>query len=74
MGTQRAGAAVQLHLRLKVGLAEIDHAAAVDVRRHALAIIVVFGRGENQPHPETLGDLDRLQRSLAVGEAPRNSR
>src|SRR6202035_1020416 len=37
---QRAGAAVQLHLRLKIGLAEVDHPAAVDMWRHALAIIV----------------------------------
>src|SRR4051794_4563615 len=51
---QRPRASIQLHLRLKISLAKVDDADAVDVRRHALPIIVVFGGGEDQPHVEAL--------------------
>ena len=34
-----------------------------------LAIVVVFGGGQDQPHADALGDLDRLQHALAFGEA-----
>ena len=42
---------------------------AVDVGRDVLAVVVVLGRGQNQPHAGALGDLDRLQHALALGEA-----
>src|SRR5262249_50524865 len=47
---ERARATVELHLRVEVGFAKIHDMASVDVRRDALAIVVVFGGGEYQLH------------------------
>src|SRR5205085_1534814 len=61
--------AVQLDLGREVGLAVVHDVAAVDVRRHALAVVVIFGGRENQLHADAFGDLDRLQNALPLGEA-----
>ena len=66
---QRARAAVQLHLRGEVRFAEINNLRAVHVRRDLLAVVVVFGRRENELHADALGDLDRLQHAFAFREA-----
>src|SRR5262249_12462208 len=47
---QRSCAAVQLDLRLEVGLTDVDDLSAVDVRSDVLAVIRVFRGGEQQSH------------------------